>query len=167
MHIICYVRNVQLSLVDRTCRTCTCARTAVDALVCVDFEFAITHADSSYWTLSFTSSTTNTSVRNLVCHNVTSSLSQRATYYVGTSNAPAQMVRCRRISRLYVPQTYFNTTMKNFKTFLRKQTGLFRTAAMSFCACSKRLQASGRKCAVRKSSDASLSAASLSGAVRS
>ena len=67
---------VLLCLFNRSCRASACTRTAVDALIRIDFEFAIAHADSAYRALSLTSSTTNTTIINLVCHNRISSLYQ-------------------------------------------------------------------------------------------
>ena len=67
---------LHLSLLDRACRTGTCARTAIDALICVDLELAVAHADCANWALTFTCTTCYTSIRNLECHNTISSLKQ-------------------------------------------------------------------------------------------
>lgn len=63
-----------LCLFDSACRACACARATVNALVCVNFKLAVSHADSAYRALCLACTASNTCIFNLKCHNTISSL---------------------------------------------------------------------------------------------
>ena len=65
-----YVLNQELILCDSTNRALTCAGTAADALICIDFKLSVAHADSANGALCLTSSTCYTSITNNKCHNL-------------------------------------------------------------------------------------------------
>ena len=64
------VLSQELILCDSTNGALTCAGTATDALICIDFELSVAHADSANGALCLTSSTCYTSITNNKCHNL-------------------------------------------------------------------------------------------------
>jgi len=64
------VLSQKLILCDSTNRALTCAGTAADALICIDFKLSVAHADSTNGALCLTSSTCYTSITNNKCHNL-------------------------------------------------------------------------------------------------
>ena len=63
-----YVLNQELILCDSTNRALTCAGTAADALICIDFELSVAHADSANGAGVNTSAASNALVSNLMSH---------------------------------------------------------------------------------------------------
>ena len=63
-----YPLSGKLSLLGSAYGACLCARAAVDALISVDYIYAITLSDSLNGTLSCASAATDAIFRNSVCH---------------------------------------------------------------------------------------------------
>jgi hypothetical protein len=60
--------DLELFLFDRAYGTLTCTSTTANALIRIDFELAISHADCANRALSFASTTSYAAVTNFECH---------------------------------------------------------------------------------------------------
>ena len=55
---------------NSACRALACAGTAVDALICVDFKLAVSHADCTNGALSLAGAASYASIADFICHDL-------------------------------------------------------------------------------------------------
>ena len=70
-HQLCIVRKAdRLSLLNGSYGAAACAASAVDALIGIDLELSVAHADSTNGAVSLTCATCNTSITYNICHDI-------------------------------------------------------------------------------------------------